>query len=116
MILPLSLRDNLITDTQNFIEAMGDHTDAESIAGFVIEQLEMYGEEAVLDDIIAGLEDQSDIDGALSEFLEDEISSNQELFLTGEEIITLIERVTLIEWVKDEDLDETCEEPFTEEV
>ena len=81
MILPLSLRDNLITDTQSFIEAMGAHTDAESIAGFVIEQMEMYGEEAVIDDIISELENESDVDGALSEFLEDEISSNQELFL-----------------------------------
>lgn len=95
---------------------MGDHTDAESIAGFVIEQLEMHGEEAMLDDIIAELENESDVDGALSEFLEDEISSNQELFLTGEEIVTLIEQVTLVQWVKDEDLDETSEEPYTEEV
>ena len=118
MQLPNSMRDNMVDDLDEYLEAVSASPDTEAIAAYVIELLETYAEDAGIDDIVAALEEETALDGSLSETIEEEMSSNDEFEYTGEEIISLLERLCEIEWVEgedDEDLDDEEEEEGEEE-
>jgi hypothetical protein len=101
--LPNSMRDHIVTDLDEYLEAVSASPDTEAIAAYVIELLETYAEDAGIDDIVAGLEEETGLDGTLSETLEEEMSSNDEFEYTGEEIVSLVERLCEIEWIEGED-------------
>ncbi len=103
MQLPNSMRDHIVTDLDEYLEAVSASPDTEAIAAYVIELLETYAEDAGIDDIVAGLEEETGLDGTLSETLEEEMSSNDEFEYTGEEIVSLVERLCEIEWIEGED-------------
>lgn len=103
MQLPNTMRDNMVDDLDEYLDAVSASPDSEAIAGYVIELLETYAENEGIDDIVAGLEEAAAIDGTLSETLEEEMSSNDEFEYTGEEIISLLERLCEIEWIESED-------------
>ena len=122
MQLPNSMRDNMVDDLDEYLEAVSASPDTEAIAAYVIELLETYAEDAGIDDIVAGLEEETALDGSLSETIEEEMSSNDEFEYTGEEIISLLERLCEIEWVEgdgddddDDDEDDDDEEEEEEE-
>jgi hypothetical protein len=101
--LPNSMRDNMVDDLDEYLDAVSASPDTEAIAGYVIELLETYAENEGIDDIVAGLEEAASLDGTLSETLEEEMSSNDEFEYTGEEIISLVERLCGVEWIESED-------------
>ncbi|MEZ4235214.1 MAG: hypothetical protein R3F59_03430 [Myxococcota bacterium] len=103
MQLPNSMRDNMVDDLDEYLDAVSASPDTEAIAGYVIELLENYAENEGIDDIVAGLEEAASLEGTLSETLEEEMSSNDEFEYTGEEIISLVERLCEIEWLESED-------------
>ncbi len=124
MQLPQSMRDHMVDDLDEYLEAVSASPDTEAISAYVIELLETYAEDAGIDDIVASLEEETSIDGTLVETLEEEMSSNDEFEYTGEEIVSLVERLCEIEWVEsasdgeeddDDDDDEDEDEDEEEE-
>lgn len=115
MQLPNSMRDKMVDDLDEYLEAVSASPDTEAIAAYVIELLETYAEDAGIDDIVALLEEETALDSGLSETIEEEMSSNDEFEYTGEEIISLVERLCEIEWVDGEDDDDDEDEDEEEE-
>ena len=112
--LPNSLRDSLNDELDALLENFGTDPDCEQLAGFVIEQLELYADEEGHDDFIVDLEESGALEGSLQEELEAEMNSNDEFEFTGEEIVSLLERLCGIEW-GDEDDDEEEDEDEDED-
>ncbi len=106
MQLPYTMRDSIVEDLDEYLEAVSASPDTEAIVGYVIELLESYSEEEGVDDVVAQLEEEAGLDGTLAETLEEEMNSNDEFEFTGEEIVSLLERMCDIEWESDEDEDE----------
>ncbi|HHO53762.1 MAG TPA: hypothetical protein ENK18_23540 [Deltaproteobacteria bacterium] len=116
MQLPYSMRDALVDDLDEYLEAISSTPDTEAVVGYVIELFETYAEDKNLDEIVPQLEEEGQLDGSLSEVLEEEMSSNDEFEYTGEEIVSLLERLCDIEWeTEDEGGDEEEEEEEEED-
>lgn len=115
MQLPNSMRDHMVDDLDEYLDAVSASPDTEAIASYVIELLETYAENKGIDDVLASLEEAAALDGTLSETLEEEMSSNDEFEYTGEEIVSLLERLCEIEWVESEGGDDDEEEDEEEE-
>lgn len=115
MQLPNSMRDHMVDDLDEYLEAVSASPDTEAIASYVIELLETYAENNGIEDVLASLEEAAALDGTLSETLEEEMSSNDEFEYTGEEIVSLLERLCEIEWVESEGGDEDEDEDEDEE-
>ncbi|MFT7519133.1 MAG: hypothetical protein ACI9MC_001273 [Kiritimatiellia bacterium] len=105
MLLAASLRTVLVQELDTMLESFGDVTDPEAVIDFLVEQIEMYADEEGLDDIIVDLEAAARLDAPLIDALQVEMSSNQEFEYTGEEIVSLLERMCELEW-EDDDRDE----------
>lgn len=115
MQLPNSMRDNMVDDLDEYLEAVSASPDTEAIANYVIELLETYAENQGVDDVVAALEESAALDNPLAETLEEEMSSNDEFEYTGEEIISLLERLCEIEWVESDDDDDDDDEDEDED-
>lgn len=115
MQLPNSMRDNMVDDLDEYLEAVSASPDTEAISNYVIELLETYAETEGVDDVVAALEEGASLDNPLAETLEEEMSSNDEFEYTGEEIISLLERLCEIEWVESEDDEEDDDDEEEEE-
>ena len=121
MQLPNTMRDKMVEDLDEYLEAVSASPDTEAIASYVIELLETYAEDAGIDEVVAALEEEATLDGTLIETIEEEMSSNDEFEYTGEEITSLLERLCEIEWVdsggkKDDEEEEDEEEEEEEEL
>lgn len=106
MQLDSEFRETLVDELETMLEAYGDTPDHEAIANFIIEHLELYADEYGVDDIVVALEADGALDAPLRDVLEDELSSNDELEITGEEVVSLLERLCSIEWSDDVDNDD----------
>ena len=100
---PSSLRDLLVKKLDNYLDAFGGEPDPEAVTTFTIELLELFADERGLEDIVASLEEAGSLEGPLQETLEDELASNDELEVTGEELVCLLERLCDLEWQDHED-------------
>ena len=116
MELPSSLRETLVDELDDYIEALADHPSAEHVAAYLAEQLEVWAEDEGMDDVLADIEEEAALDGSFTEIFEAEMESNEEFEWTGEEVVSLFERVCEIEWEDDEgeeeDEDEDEDEDF----
>ncbi len=117
MQLPLSVRESLVDDVDEFLEAFSTDPEPEQVANYVLELLETYADEEGIDDIVPTLEEEAELDGSLHEMLESEMASNDEFEYTGEEVVSILERICGIEWDAnpDDDDDWTEEEEVDEE-
>ncbi len=106
MLLPPSLRDLLVDELDEFLDALGNSPEAEPIANYVVELLETYADEHGIDDMILDLEESGALDEALVDSLETEMTSNDEFEFTGEEMVSLLERMCEIDWDGEEPKDE----------
>src|SRR5690349_6328774 len=93
----------MVDELDEYLDAVSVSPDTEAIANYVIVLLETHAENVGIDDVLASLEEEAALDGSLSETLDEEMSSNDEFEYTGEEIISLLERLCEIEWVESED-------------
>jgi len=100
-----SIREMLVAELDEFLEAYTERADAEAIASYVIEQLQTYGDDQQINDIIGDMEESGYVDGTLLDSLINEFESNDEFVFTGEEVVSLLERLCELQWV-DEDEDE----------
>ncbi|TNE84212.1 MAG: hypothetical protein EP330_30290 [Deltaproteobacteria bacterium] len=113
MELPISLRESLVDDLDDFLEALSANPSAEAVAAYLVEQLEVWAEDEGEDDLIGDLEDEAALDGSLLEVLESEMDSNEEFEWTGEEVVSLFEQLCEIDWEEvddDDDLDDDEED------
>ncbi len=115
MLLPQSIRDALVNDLEEFLNNLPDDPEPEMVAGFMIEQLEIYADERGIEDIIVSLEESGNLDVSLQEALESEMESNEDFEFTEEECVSLLETLCDIEWDEitdeiDDDLDDEEEE------
>lgn len=115
MELPISIRDQLVDGLEAYLQNFSDDPEPEAIAEYILEELETYADDEGIDDIIAQLEESGALDVPFQEALESEMSSNDEFEFTGEEIVSLLERMCGVEWLDDDDLDDLSEVPEDEE-
>lgn len=108
MQLPISIRDALVDELDEMLDAYATDPDTEAVVSYLLQQLEILADEEGIEEVLSGLEEEAALDGALSEVLEAEMDSNDEFEFTGEEVVSLLERICEIEW-EDEDGDEDDE-------
>jgi threonine aldolase len=111
--LPESLRNAMVEDLDKYLEAFGSDPDAEAVAATVADLLESWADDVGYDDeILVAAEESGELESPFVEALESEMASNDEFEFTGEEIVSLLERMLEIEWVGDEEFgdDELTEE------
>jgi hypothetical protein len=113
--LPEPIREELIDDLEEFLSNLPDDPDAEMVANFMIEQLEIYAEERGIEDIVVKLEESGALDSSLRETLESEMASNEDFEFTEEECVDLLETITDIEWVEEEEDEDYDDDDFEEE-
>lgn len=121
MQLPASIRETLVSEMEDYLGALSDHPDSEAVAAYLVEQLEALADDAGVDDVVTELEESGGLEVPLLEALEEEMSSNDEFEYTGEECVSLLERLGEIDWEEDDDDDffdddEDDEEDDEEEV
>jgi hypothetical protein len=109
------MRDSLVDELDEYLEAFSAEPDPEAVATYVVELLESFADDEGIDDIIPTLEEDGELDGTLQEVLETEMSSNDEFEYTGEEVTSLLERLCGIEWVESEEDEDYTEEESEEE-
>lgn len=107
MQLPHGMRDALVEQLDEYFDAQSGSPDGETVASYVIELIGTVAEELKVEDgdeIILKLESSGEMEASLLELLEEEFESNDEFEYTGEEIVSLVEKVCEVEWTtKDED-------------
>ncbi|MBM4391994.1 MAG: hypothetical protein FJ090_12805 [Deltaproteobacteria bacterium] len=107
MQLPHEMRDTLVETLDEYLEAQTGNPEPESVAAYVVELLCTVADEMKLDDadeIVLRLESSGELDASLVEMLEEEFESNEDFEYTGEEIVSLVEKVCDVEWTtKDDD-------------
>ena len=106
MQLPISIRDSLVDDLDEMLDAYSTEPDTEAVVSYLLEQLEILADEEGIEDVLTSLEEEAALDAPLNEVLESEMDSNDEFEFTGEEVVSLLERICEIEWEDDEDGDE----------
>jgi len=116
VLLPFSIRDQLVEDIDEYLEAVSASPDIEAVVNYVIELFETYAEDEGIDDVVSTLEEEGQVDGSLSEALEEEMGSNDEFEFTGEEVVSLVEKICTLEWGADaessDDDDDEDDEDF----
>lgn len=107
MQLPHEMRDTLVEQLDEYFDAHTGSPDGEVVAAYVIELIGTVAEEMKVDDgdeLILKLEASGELEASLLELLEEEFESNDEFEYTGEEIVSVVEKVCEVEWTtKDED-------------
>jgi hypothetical protein len=106
------MRESLVTDIDEFLGAFSSDPEPEQVAAYLIDQLETYADDEGIDELVPALEEEGELEGSLQEALETEMASNDEFEFTGEEVVSLLERLCGVEW---EDADEDDEDGDGEE-
>ncbi len=110
MYLPYSMREALVDDIDEFLGSFSGDPEPEQVATYIVEQLETYADDEGIDDLVATLEEEGELEASLQETLESEMGSNDEFEYTGEEVISLLERVCGIEWEDEDELSDDEDE------
>ena len=110
MQLPYSMRESLVDDIDEFLGAFSSDPEPEQVATYLIEHLETFADDEGIDDIVPTLEEEGELEGSLQEALESEMGSNDEFEFTGEEIVSLFERLCGVEWADADDDDEDADD------
>ncbi len=109
MQLPHEMRDAMVEHLDEYLEVQSGSPDGEAVAAYVVELIGTVAEELKLEDtdeLVLKLETSGEMDATLLELLEEEFESNDEFEYTGEEIVSLVEKVCEIDWTTKDDEDE----------
>ncbi|MBT3221504.1 MAG: hypothetical protein HN348_20675 [Proteobacteria bacterium] len=101
--LPNTLRDNLQDELEIFLQASSPSP--ETIATYLIENLEIWADEVGVEDVIGLLEESGALEITLQDNLESEMSSNDEFESTAEEVLSLFESLCEVDWVDSDDFE-----------
>jgi len=102
MRLPVSIRNALLEELETYIEAV-DEPEIEPVVEYVLEQFQLAEDEFDLEDIAGTLEDEAGLDASLQECFEEALESRDDFVFTAEEVVSVLEQLTGIEWVDDEE-------------
>lgn len=108
MKLPLELRESLVIAVDDYFETENDDPDATTLANAVIRLIEQAAEDADYedsDDLITDIETEAELEEGIFDALEFSFAKNDELELTGEDIVTAVEKILGLTW-SDDGLDE----------
>ena len=109
MQLPHEMRDTMVEQLDEYFDAQSTTPEAEAVAAHVVELISTVADEMKLeggDEIILTLESSGELDASLLEVLEEEFESNQEFEFTGEDVVSLFEKVCEVEWTTKDDEDD----------
>ena len=108
MEMPEQVRDAVIMMLDEYLETENDQPDAADLAEQVIAAMQTAVEDAGMDDpeeVVARIEDEQAYEDSLVDALEEEFSNSEDIELSGEELISYVERVCGIEWLSDDEYD-----------
>ncbi len=100
MRFPYELRESLVISIDDFFETENDDPDATTLASVFITAIQNSGEDVDMDeeDLVSLIEDNAELDEPLQHILEEEFSKNDELELTGDDVVSFVEKLLHIEW------------------
>lgn len=104
------MREQLVDELDEYLEAVSASPDAEALVHYVVELLETHADDHGIEDVISQLEEAGELEATFSESLEEEMTSNDEFEYTGEEVVSLLERMCAIEWDEEEEEDTSGED------
>lgn len=121
--LPQEMRELLVERLDDFISELTDTSDTESIAQSIVHAIEAAADQVEYekaDEVISRLEASGELEGSLVEVLEEHLSAEDEFDFTGEELVTVIEKICEIEWAdmeddEDDDIDDFFEDDADED-
>ncbi|MEZ4317293.1 MAG: hypothetical protein R3F61_07305 [Myxococcota bacterium] len=102
MRLPNSVRDALLEELDSYIEAV-DEPEIETVVTYILDQLQLAEDDWDLEDIAGQIEEDAGLESSLSDTLEEEFESRDDFVFTGEEIVSVFEQVSAVEWVDDDE-------------
>lgn len=97
MKLPKTVREAILDEIDTYVETV-DEPDSETVVEYVLEQLELAGEDLEKDDLIGELEESGGLDGTLAEALADAFDTTADFVFTGEEVLSTLEELCAIKW------------------
>lgn len=104
MKLPQEIRESLVIAIDDYFETENDDPDAASLAEACLRLLDQAAEDADYEeseDLVTDIENAAELEDGLHDALEFEFAKNDELELTGEDVVQVIERVAGLEWTDD---------------
>ena len=107
MKLPSEIRESLVMALDEWFETENDDPDAEELSGTFVKLLEVSAEDAEfeeVDELIGNIEEEAELDDPLYNVLSYEFGKNDDLELSGEEVVAFVEKLGFLEWDKDEDM------------
>lgn len=117
--LPQEMRELLVERLDDFISELTDTSDTESIAQSIVHSIEAIADEVEYEkaeEVIARLEASGELEGSLAEVLEEHLSAEDDFDFTGEDLVSMIEKICEIEWADLEDeADDDVDDFFDEE-
>ena len=113
--LPPGLRHSLGSASDDYFETENADPDVEQLAQFIADQIESSAEESGLeevDELLARIEEDARLEESVAGTLEYELGQHEDLELTGEEVMSFVEKVLRLRWHKKADLVEELEDDF----
>ncbi|MED5371111.1 MAG: hypothetical protein VX899_08870 [Myxococcota bacterium] len=103
MKLPSELRESLVIAVDDYLETVNDDPDASTLAAALMDLLEQAAEDADYDteDIATEIEEEAELEEPLQDVLEYEFTKNDEIELTGEDVVNVVEKLIGILWHSD---------------
>lgn len=107
MLLPIEIRESLVMALDEYFETENDDPDSGELASTFVRLLQEAAEEADIDEadeIIILIEEEAELDESLADTLAYAFGRSDDLELSGEEVVSLVEKLGLLEWDEDEDM------------
>jgi hypothetical protein len=109
MKLPEQVRDTIILSLDEYLETINDQPEPDQLAEQTVAAISQGAEEADVEDyeeVILAIEEEQEMEESLVETLEYEFSKADDLELSGEDLIALIDRVCGLEWDDEDDFED----------
>jgi len=109
MKLPEQVRDTIILSLDEYLETINDQPDATELAEQTVQAIQNGAEEAGFEDfeeVILQIEEEMELEESLLETLEYEFQKADDLELSGEDLIGLIDRVCGLSWEDEDDFED----------
>jgi len=109
MKLPAQGRDTIIIFLDEYLETINDQPDAAELSEQTVSAIAEGAEEADVEDyeeVLLRIEEEQEMEESLVETLEYEFSKADDLELSGEDLMGLIDRVCGLEWDDEDDFED----------
>ena len=107
--LPDQIRDTIILSLDEYLETVNDQPDAGELAEQTVEAISTGAEAAGMEDceeVVFQIEEEMEMKESLVETLEFEFQKADDLELSGEDLIGLVDRVCGLNWDNEDDFED----------